>query len=417
MPRIVEASQENDGSRFLEARLGEGACDDAERDKIYEDILPATLKLSSDLYGSVVMQKLLTRATAEQRVALTEKLKGEVFNLSTHRYGCRVIQKMIEVLSEEERVPLAAELRGRIIECVENMHGNHVVQICVRMLPLASVSFILEAIVTSVDKMSGHMYGCRIIQRLIERLPREELEGLLGPIMSNIAKLAKDKHGNYVVQCILEKGRKEDKQKIMQVIRESFLEFSKDKVSSNVVEKCFYASTEGSDAEFLRDEREALYQTVLGNSGDEENAPLQLLMHDRFGNYTVQCVIKHSRGEDRDALEKRILAAEPQLKESGTGRHVIAALKKVTGQTVDGDAPEGENATPSAPSRGSLAHASGQCKPCAWFWKAQGCKNDQNCQHCHLCPEGELKERKKAKRMNRRDVANRSPERLALPAP
>lgn len=235
--------------------------------------------------------------------------------------------------------------------------------------------------------------------------------------MSNVAKLSKDKHGNYVVQCILERGRREDKQKIVQVIRESFLEFAKDKVSSNVVEKCFQVSTEGVDAEFLGDEREALYKVVLGSGENEENSPLQLLMHDKYGNYTVQCVIKHSRGEDKEALEKRILAVEPQLKETGTGRHIIAALKKATGQAVDEDAPDGEASTPNAPSRGSLLHASGQCKPCAWFWKAQGCKNDQDCQHCHLCPEGELKERKKAKRMNRRDVANRSPERLALPAP
>jgi len=42
-------------------------------------------------------------------------------------------------------------------------------------------------------------------------------------------------------------------------------------------------------------------------------------------------------------------------------------------------------------------HVSGQCKPCAWFWRPQGCRNGSDCQYCHLCPEGELKSRKRNK--------------------
>mmetsp|Transcript_53422 Transcript_53422/g.155768 ORF Transcript_53422/g.155768 Transcript_53422/m.155768 type:complete len:414 (-) Transcript_53422:76-1317(-) len=54
------------------------------------------------------------------------------------------------------------------------------------------------------------------------------------------------------------------------------------------------------------------------------------------------------------------------------------------------------------PSMGSASHATGECKPCAWFWKPQGCSNGQNCGHCHLCPMGELKARKKLKRASLR---------------
>jgi len=48
-------------------------------------------------------------------------------------------------------------------------------------------------------------------------------------------------------------------------------------------------------------------------------------------------------------------------------------------------------------SRGAAAHFTGQCQPCAWFWKPQGCSNGQECSRCHLCPEGEVKRRRKAK--------------------
>jgi hypothetical protein len=48
-------------------------------------------------------------------------------------------------------------------------------------------------------------------------------------------------------------------------------------------------------------------------------------------------------------------------------------------------------------SNGSLLHEMGACQPCAWFWKPGGCQNGQDCTRCHLCPEGELKARKKVK--------------------
>merc|ERR1719215_865194 len=48
-------------------------------------------------------------------------------------------------------------------------------------------------------------------------------------------------------------------------------------------------------------------------------------------------------------------------------------------------------------SAGSLLHGAGQCKPCAWFWRPQGCENAAECRHCHLCDAGAIKARRKTK--------------------
>merc|ERR1719359_1658514 len=45
---------------------------------------------------------------------------------------------------------------------------------------------------------------------------------------------------------------------------------------------------------------------------------------------------------------------------------------------------------------GSAKHATGDCKPCGFLWK-KGCHKAQNCEFCHLCPEGEVKKRKRDK--------------------
>lgn len=50
-----------------------------------------------------------------------------------------------------------------------------------------------------------------------------------------------------------------------------------------------------------------------------------------------------------------------------------------------------------APSAGSALHGSQECRPCAWYYKPKGCDMGMDCQFCHLSPEGEVKNRKKAK--------------------
>jgi len=58
------------------------------------------------------------------------------------------------------------------------------------------------------------------------------------------------------------------------------------------------------------------------------------------------------------------------------------------------------------PSVGSLLHFTGDCKPCAWFWKPGRCMRERSCRHCHLCPDGELKARKAKKKQSLARFAN-----------
>jgi len=71
------------------------------------------------------------------------------------------------------------------------------------------------------------------------------------------------------------------------------------------------------------------------------------------------------------------------------------------------------------PSVGSALHdGTGRCSPCAWFWKPRGCQSGATCGYCHMCPEGELKNRKRAKvqaiRMGAIEPANQARASLKL---
>jgi len=61
------------------------------------------------------------------------------------------------------------------------------------------------------------------------------------------------------------------------------------------------------------------------------------------------------------------------------------------------------------PSRGSMQHQSGNCKPCAFVF--EGCNNGTACEFCHLCEPGERVRRKKEKLALRREEAKRRVER------
>jgi len=62
--------------------------------------------------------------------------------------------------------------------------------------------------------------------------------------------------------------------------------------------------------------------------------------------------------------------------------------------------------SPEMPTLGSAGHGLGECKPCAFFWKAQGCGNGVQCSFCHLCDSGEKKRRAKDKRVAMRMARN-----------
>lgn len=129
---------------------------------------------------------------------------------------------------------------------------------------------------------------------------------------------------------MLEHGAIIDKQRIIEVITRDIVDYCKNKISSNVVEKCFEVSCKAANAQDLSDQRRALLRKLLGEA-DDSQAPLVQIMNDKFGNYIVQSLIKHSRGmdpEDRELIQQRLEELEGQLQVTTTGQHILACLNK-----------------------------------------------------------------------------------------
>lgn len=82
--------------------------------------------------------------------------------------------------------------------------------------------------------------------------------------------------------------------------------------------------------------------------------------------------------------------------------HAAALLQSSSPSEADGqqlavdDQIANDKTETAASSVGSARHASGRCKPCAFF-HTKGCASGERCAFCHLCESDEKKKRKKEK--------------------
>lgn len=90
---------------------------------------------------------------------------------------------------------------------------------------------------------------------------------------------------------------------------------------------------------------------------------------------------------------------------SFSSRTAATLVDEVMYVSVDGASTDDNAVCEATVSRGAAQHGTGECKPCAWFWKEQGCQHGQECGFCHLCPREEIKSRRRAKAASARATA------------
>ena len=71
---------------------------------VYQEILPTSHDLMTDVFGNYVIQKFFEFGTTEQKIGLAKKIKGNVVQLSLQMYGCRIVQKALESVHQTIQV-------------------------------------------------------------------------------------------------------------------------------------------------------------------------------------------------------------------------------------------------------------------------------------------------------------------------
>ena len=107
---VVPFCQDQHGSRFIQQRLE--VASEAEKQIIFNEVIPCAHSLMTDVFGNYVIQKLFEYGMPDQCESLAALLTGHAVPLAMQMYGCRVIQKALEYVSTKRLVILVGEFEG-----------------------------------------------------------------------------------------------------------------------------------------------------------------------------------------------------------------------------------------------------------------------------------------------------------------
>eukprot|EP01079_Euglenida_sp_SAG-EU17-18_P009557 gene9557-1718_t len=335
---VVEFSQHQNGSRFIQAMLESPQCPAEDKELVFQEVLPVVIGLSQDLFGNYVVQKLIQHGTDSHRKQIANSLKGQVIALSLQPYGCRVLQKALEFSDANLYQTMTEELQGRVLECVKNQNGNHVIQKCIECLA-PNLEFIAGAFAGQVPTLAQHPYGCRVLQHILEYCSEDSLRAIVGPIVdeiiANIQILVKDRYGNYVVQHVLENGSVDDQEQIVEALKFHIPELSVNKFASNVIEKLFCSDIcSGED-------RLAMAQDITGRTAPNGLPVILSMVRDMYGNYVVQRMVSDTNLEVSGIIIQALIPYLKELRHWSYGKHIAMQIESaVQGGMLLSKAPE-----------------------------------------------------------------------------
>lgn len=339
---IVSFCQDQHGSRFIQQRLE--VAPDAEKQLVFDELVPCAQSLMTDVFGNYVIQKLFEFGTPDQCEMLASMLMGQAVTLAMQMYGCRVIQKALEYVNTERLVALVGEFEGQqVLRCVHDQNGNHVIQKCIEVVcrvardsspakaefMSSKIQFIIFAFHGRVRELSMHPYGCRVVQRILEHCPNSQKAPVLEELRKCCNELVQDQYGNYVIQHVMQHGWDTDKAMLIKEVQSNLLDYSQHKFASNVVEKCLQFAH--------RKDRDEMIWTIINVTFDM-NQPvdvntgqcvLESMVRDPYANYVVQKVIDVSDERQRGAIVRYVKENIVQLRRYTYGKHIIVRLEKV----------------------------------------------------------------------------------------
>ncbi|UZJ55167.1 hypothetical protein CBS101457_004487 [Exobasidium rhododendri] len=332
---VVEFSSDQHGSRFTQEKLD--AATEEEVKLVFDELLPSSLVLMTDVFGNYVIQKLFEHGTPEMRAELVHQMQGHVLSLSLGTYGCRVVQKALDYSALKEQIKIADELKMDILSCVRDQNANHVVQkLLERVSPTNLIEFIPQAFRHKVFSLAAHCYSCRVLQRIFEFCDESHRRPLMDELLHDAERLMHDQYGNYVIQWALQNASKPDKEVIIQVAKGQVLRLSKHKFASNVIEQVIRAASQEERYSFIEEIMVPIEEENLphGNS-NEPTIGAVMMMRDQYGNYVLQRFLELSEGQQKIRLTSYIKPALNNMKRfsSGYSKH-LSAIERLLDASV-----------------------------------------------------------------------------------
>ena len=184
-----------------------------EFDLIFNSIKNKLMKLSFDIYGTHVLEKIITTFNYEKHIIHISKFIIDNFILLVNNSNGLCIVKKEIILEYKKKSNFFIQLKKLLLEnsliLIQNPFGNYALQIAIDNWDLEDVKDIIKSFKGKGLLLSIQKFSSNVIERCIEK-DEEFLIDFINEITidnKSIGILMKNNYGNYVIQTALKASR------------------------------------------------------------------------------------------------------------------------------------------------------------------------------------------------------------------
>ena len=205
----------------------------AEKMLILNSIYPFIMKMSLDVYGTHVIEKVLSYFEYEMIKPISNFILDNFLFLANNSNGLCIVKKEITLESKKENFErLKSELYNNAMVLIQNPYGNYALQMSIDLWGIDDVKEIIESFYGKCSVLSIQKYSSNVIERCLEK-SAQFLENFVNEICSNegtIGLLMKNNYGNYVIQTALKVSKSSHQQMIINSIEKNLIQLNDKKL-------------------------------------------------------------------------------------------------------------------------------------------------------------------------------------------
>lgn len=230
--------------------------------------------------ANFVVQEMMRRgvAAAELRDVYVALVTVNAVRLSTDKYGSRVVQTCLGVMTTDEQLVVSQQLTPDLYQLCQDKYASHVVEMCIDHGLDPVITPLMEMVMNDIVAFTTGQHTCLVLRKLLAHLDNGSSGDIMMEIAHNAAVISTDKYGNYAVQFVLEHGDDDARDVVIQSIQSQFVLLSIQKFSSNVVETAYEKAT--------REQRTNMLMPLVTNP-----KLLSRVLESKFGVYVVNFML------------------------------------------------------------------------------------------------------------------------------
>ena len=177
-----------------------------EKDLIFYSVFANIMSLSLDLYGTHVVEKVLSSLEYEQIKPIIQFVLDNFMFLVNNANGLCLVKKVIVIEYKKDYfIRLKQEIINASIVLIQNPFGNYALQTCIDLWDEKDIEDIALTFKGRCALLSVQKYSSNVIERCIEKSNRfvKEFITEVFPNDSSVSSLMKNNYGNYVIQTAL----------------------------------------------------------------------------------------------------------------------------------------------------------------------------------------------------------------------